>query len=102
MGTIIIQIPKSFLYDFNDHLLYKNFGIRAKNKQNLETGEIDRSGLRFLDLVDYNPVYDEEYLKDLRKRTMRWLCEIDLESSLNEIREYNFSERLARTSQTFT
>ena len=69
-----------------NNILYRNYGIRATGKQNSETGEIDKSSLKFLDLIDYNTKYDEEYLKRLRKKAMGWLKNIKSEEWLNEIR----------------
>jgi hypothetical protein len=65
LGTVRIQTPISFLEQYDENLLYKTFGIRAVGKQHSETGEIDVSTLRFIELVDYQPKYDELYLKAL-------------------------------------
>jgi len=87
LGTVRIQTPISFLEDYDDNLLYKSFGIRAKGKQHSETGEIDTSTLQFVELIDYKPKYDEQYLKRLReKATKRWLGTICPNSWLREIR----------------
>lgn len=45
-----------------ENLLYKTF------KQQSGTGEIDKSDIKFMELIDYEPKYDEEYMKSLRKR----------------------------------
>lgn len=89
LGTVYIETPQKFLADREENLLYKTFGIRAVGKQNSETGEIDKSSLRFLDLIDYNKKYDEKYLRDLRQRAMNWLTNIDPDEWLKEIRGYN-------------
>lgn len=88
LGTVTIETPKTFLEDYEDNLLYKTFGIRAMGKQHSETGEIDRSTLRFVELVDYQPRYDELYLKSLRAKAKRsWLGAVDNPDSwLNKIR----------------
>lgn len=86
-GTIRIQTPISFLEKYDENLLYKTFGIRATGKQHSETGEIDTSTLRFLELVDYQPKYDEEYLKGLRDKAKKsWLGSINPENWLKELR----------------
>lgn len=86
-GTIIIKTPKTFLEDYKENLLYKSFGIRASGKQHSETGEIDKSTLEFIELVDYQPKYDESYLKGLRDKAKKtWLGEINPENWLAEIR----------------
>ena len=72
---------------YNDNLLYKTFGIRAIGKQHSETGEVDTSSLQFVELIDYQPKYDEMYLRTLRdKAKQSWLGKINPEDWLKEIR----------------
>ncbi|MNQ62000.1 hypothetical protein D3C85_763290 [compost metagenome] len=86
-GTIRIQTPISFLEDYEENLLYKSLGIRALGKQHSSTGEIDTTTLKFLELVDYQPKYDDLYLKGLREKAKKsWLDSIDPDSWLKEIR----------------
>ncbi|ENA1814443.1 hypothetical protein ABF174_001050 [Flavobacterium psychrophilum] len=86
-GTIRIQTPISFLEDYEENLLYKSLGIRALGKQHSSTGEIDTTTLKFLELVDYQPEYDDLYLKGLREKAKKsWLDGIDPDSWLKEIR----------------
>ena len=89
LGTVIIQTPQQFLAEREENLLYKTFGIRTKGKQNTETGELDRSSLTFLDLIDYNKKYDEIYLKNLRNKAKEWLGKIDPDEWLKDIRGYD-------------
>lgn len=87
LGTVRIQIPISFLEQYDENILYRIFGIRAIGKQHSETGEIDTSTLKFVELVDYEPKYDEEYLKALRDKAKKnWLGHINPETWLKEIR----------------
>lgn len=87
IGTVRIQTPISFLEHYNENLLYKTFGIRATGKQHSETGEIDTSTLKFIELVDYQPKYDEGYLKKLRDKAKKsWLKNINTDDWLKEIR----------------
>lgn len=87
LGSVTIETPKSFLEEYEDNLLYKTFGIRATGKQHSETGEIDKSTLKFVELVDYQPKYDEQYLKGLRDKAKKsWLGTIDPNNWLREIR----------------
>lgn len=87
-GSLTIETPKSFLENYEENLLYKTFGVRATGKQHSETGEIDKLTLKFIELIDYQPKYDEQYLKSLRKKaTKSWLGMIDPDSWLKEIRE---------------
>ncbi len=86
-GTLRIQTPISFLEQYNENLLYKTFGIRATGKQHSETGEVDTSSLVFIELVDYHPKYDENYLKGLRdKAKQSWLGKINPDDWIKEIR----------------
>ncbi|MCL6101958.1 MAG: hypothetical protein M1292_05625 [Bacteroidetes bacterium] len=87
LGTVRVQTPISFLEQYDENLLYKTFGIRAIGKQHSETGDIDTSSLRFVELIDYQPKYDEKYLKALRDKARKsWLGEINPDNWLKEIR----------------
>jgi len=87
LGTVRIQTPISFLEEYDENLLYRTFGIRAIGKQQSETGEIDTSTLKFIELVDYQPRYDEIYLKTLRDKAKKsWLGGINPDEWLNGIR----------------
>lgn len=86
-GTIRIQTPISFLEQYENNILYKNLGVRAIGKQHAETGQIDTSTLKFVDLVEYQPKYDENYLNSLiEKATENWSTIIDKDAWLREIR----------------
>ena len=91
IGIVRIQTPISFLEKYDENLLYKTFGIRATGKQHSETGEIDTSSLKFIELVVYQPKYDAQYLKVLRDKAKKsWLDGISPDNWLNEIRgDYN-------------
>lgn len=87
LGTIRVQTPISFLEDYEENLLYKSIGIRAFGKQHSTTGEIDASSLKFIELVDYQPKYDDMYLKGLRDKAKKsWLEDINPDNWLKEIR----------------
>lgn len=86
-GTIRIATPIAFLEAYNENLLYKTFGIRAVGKQHSETGEIDGTSLKFIELIDYQPKYDEFYLNNLRSKAKKsWLENINPDNWLGEIR----------------
>jgi hypothetical protein len=86
-GTIRIETPISFLEQYDENILYKSFGVRVIGKQHSETGEIDKSTLKFIELVDYQPRYDIDYLESLRKKaTNSWLGKLDPDSWLREVR----------------
>ena len=87
-GSFIVQTPISFFENLEENIIYKKtYGIRAIGKQHSETGEIDTSTLKFIELVDYQPKYDELYLKTLREKAKKsWLGNINSETWLKEIR----------------
>jgi len=67
-GSLTIDTEKDFLMEQEDNLLYKKYGIRALGKQNIETGEIDKKTLKLVELIDFSPKYDDEYLNSLIKK----------------------------------
>lgn len=86
-GTVRIQTPIEFLEKQEENILYKQLGIRAKGKQHSENGDIDFSNLDFVELIDYNPIYDEKYLRNLRnKAKSSWLSSINADEWLKQIR----------------
>lgn len=85
-GSLTIQTKKDYLTQLRENILYKEYGVRAAGKQDSETGEVDRSNLVFLDLVEYQPRLDEDYLKRLRLKASVWLNNIDTDQWLREVR----------------
>jgi len=86
-GVLIIQIPKTFLEGYEENLLYKTFGVRVKGKQHIETGEVDKNNLEFLELINYHPIINEDYLDGLiKKATSRWSAIGDKDKWLNDTR----------------
>jgi hypothetical protein len=58
-----------------------------KDKQHSETDEMDRTSLQFVEMIDYQPTYDEKYLQSLRDRAKKsWLSQIDPDAWLGEMR----------------
>lgn len=87
LGIVRIQTPIRFLENYEENLLYKTLGIRAVGKQQSETGEIDLASLKFVELVDYQPNYDENYLSSLiEKASDNWGQVRDKDVWLKEIR----------------
>lgn len=85
-GTIIIDTGKIFLENQEQNLLYKKFGVRAKGKQNIETGEIDTKSLELIELIDYNPNFDDDYLKKLISKAKKHWKNINADEWLNNLR----------------
>jgi hypothetical protein len=67
-GYLSIETGEEFLKEREENLLYKKFGVRARGKQNIETGEVDTKSLSLLELVDYQPKFDSDYLNTLIKK----------------------------------
>lgn len=86
-GNLLIQTSVAFLAAREENILYKTLGIRAIGKQHTETGEIDTASLKFIEFVDYQPAYDEDYLNQLiEKASSSWSKIENKESWLKEIR----------------
>lgn len=85
-GSLTIDAEKEFLTNIQTNLLYKEYGVRVKGKQNIETGEIDKSSLILLELIDYSPRYDEQYLNNLIEKANHKFNGIDADKWLAELR----------------
>ncbi len=86
-GTVLVQTPKDFLEQYERNPLYKTFGLRARGKQNVETGEIDTANLEFEEIIPYEPVFDEEYLQKLRDKAKdSWKDVVDPDEWLQQLR----------------
>lgn len=70
-GYLSIETGEEFLREREENLLYKKFGVRASGKQNIETGEIDTKSLSLLELIDYQPKFDSDYLNSLIKKAKK-------------------------------
>jgi hypothetical protein len=86
LGVIRIETPVDFLEKYEGNMLYKYFGIRAKGIQHSETGEIDKTNFTFIELIEYDPKYDEVYLSALRTKAGAWLKKIDPNRWLRDLR----------------
>ncbi|MFV0566857.1 MAG: hypothetical protein ACK5NB_13620 [Flavobacteriaceae bacterium] len=85
-GSITIETGKDYLEGQEQNLLYKKFGVRASGKQNTETGEIDTKSLSLIELIDYDPKFDSNYLDVLIKKAKRNWKGIDANEWLNNLR----------------
>ena len=83
-GYLSIETGEAFSKEREENLLYKQFGVRASGKQNIETGEIDTKTLSLIELIDYNPKFDSAYLNSLIKKAKKSWEDINPEDwSLN-------------------
>jgi hypothetical protein len=86
-GTLRISTDKDYLKGTDKNLLYKKFGLRVAGKQNLQTFEMDRNSLTFVDLFDYDMDYSESYLDGLiKKAAPAWEGVQNADEWLDEIR----------------
>lgn len=86
-GSLIISTDRDFLQKKEENFLYKKFGVRAIGKQRLDTGELDKQSLKLVELIDYNPKYDESYLSSLMKKaSSSWKGITDADDWLNQLR----------------
>lgn len=85
-GSITIDTDKEFLEQQEENLLYKKFGVRAFGKQNVETGEIDRSSIQLVELIDYSTHYNDQYLNEKISRAKDKWKGIDADKWLNDLR----------------
>ncbi len=86
-GTLRISTDKDYLKGADKNLLYKKFGLRVTGKQNLQTFEMDRNSLTFVDLFDYDMEYSDAYLDGLLKKAApAWEGVPNADEWLDEIR----------------
>jgi hypothetical protein len=85
-GYLSIETGEEFLKEREENLLYKRFGVRASGMQNLETGEVDTRSLKLLELIDYNPKFDNTYLSNLIKKAKNSWNKINVDEWLIDVR----------------
>jgi hypothetical protein len=87
-GVLSISVDKQVLKQTQENLLYRKFGVRARGKQSMQTFEMDRSSLTFVELLDYDAAYSDEYLNQLaRKAQSAWQDVTDPDAWLAEFRQ---------------
>jgi hypothetical protein len=88
-GLLTIDADKEVLKDYESNPLYKSFGVRAIGKQNIKTGELDKSELKLVSIINYNPFFNEDYLKSLIKKAKNsWGNVKDADDWLSNLRGY--------------
>lgn len=86
-GYLTIETVEDFLKGREENLLYREFGVRASGKQNIETGEVDTKSLELIELIDYKPKFDNDYLDSLINKAKKSWKEIDTDEWLLNLRE---------------
>ncbi|KXK57542.1 MAG: hypothetical protein IPM61_09870 [Chlorobi bacterium] len=86
-GLLKIATNKSMLSELELNPLYKQYGVRATGMQNLATREIDKTTLLLIEIIDYHPAFDEQYLQSLiEKGTKSWEGVEDPDTWLQQLR----------------
>ena len=85
-GYLAIETKEDFLKGREENLLYKEYGIRASGLQNIETGELDTKSLKLLELIDYNPKYDADYLNTLIGKAEKNWSKINPDECISKLR----------------
>ena len=85
-GTIVIAADRETLKNEERNLLYKEYGIQAQAKQNVMTGEIDRSSVKLLKIIDYKPNFDKDYLDGLIEKVGDRFDGMDVDDYISKIR----------------
>lgn len=81
-----IATGEEFLKEREENLLYRNFGVRATGKQNINSGEIDTRSLSLVELIDYQPKFDGEYLNSLINKAKKSWIDVDADEWLLNLR----------------
>lgn len=86
-GLLKVKSNRQMLGDYESNPLYKPYGIRATGKQNIHNGEIDKSTLKLVEIIDYDRNYKEDYIAGLiQKATVSWEGVGDADEWLAEMR----------------
>jgi hypothetical protein len=85
-GTVIIETPKEFFLKEDKNLVYRKYGFRVTAKQNIDSGEFDKSSLKYVQIIPYEPKFDEDYLNTLIKRSRNKWQDINADDWLRDLR----------------
>ena len=85
-GTLIIDTDEASLKAVPENMVFRTYGVRARGKQNIQTGEMDTRSLKLIELLDYSSSFDEDYLNKLIAKASKTWKGIDAEAWLDEIR----------------
>ncbi len=85
-GLLTIKADKDYISKIDSNPLYRKFGVRAKARQNALTGDIDKSALELIELLDYSPKFDRKYLDALIEKARPKWAGVNADAWLAEIR----------------
>lgn len=90
-GIFVIQTDKEYLGNIQENPIYKNYAVRAMAKQNIVTGEIDTSSMKLIEIEDYQPSFDKDYLESKIKDSVPVWKGIDADEFLHQLREGQYA-----------
>jgi len=85
-GYLVVETGQKFLEEREENLLYKNFGVRVTGKQNIDTGEIDTKSLILIELIDYAPKFDKDYIFNLISKAKKTWKGVNTDEWLTNLR----------------
>lgn len=86
-GVIKVSAEKELLSSYKSNPLYKRYGLRAIGRQNLTTKEIDKASLKLVEIIDYDPKFNTNYLNELiGKASESWAGISDADDWLAQMR----------------
>jgi len=88
-GKVVLQATTDELRQIEGNHLYREYGVRATGQQDIRTGEVNRSNLRLLEIVDYESRYDAQYLASLRRKATHNTWPQNPDAWLRELRGYS-------------
>ena len=89
-GLIRIEADKDLLTNIKGNPLYRKFGVHVLAKQNIISGEVDRSSLKLIDILEYEPKFDMTYLEKLIEASTPIWKGIDADEYLHAVREGSY------------
>lgn len=87
-GSLIISTNKEILINENRNIIYKEYGVRVRGRQRLDTGEFDKSSLELIELIDYSAKAEKGYLEKLVAKVGDKWKGIDADAYIAELRGY--------------
>lgn len=85
-GYLAIESGQDFLMEQEANLLYKKLGVRARGKQSIETGELDTKSLKLVELINYKPEFDSDYLSYLISKAKKSWKGVDTNDWMTDLR----------------
>ena len=85
-GVVTISTSIDYLAHQKKNLLYKQYSAHVFAKQVLQTGEIEPNTYKLVELVEFNPLYDKEYISAKIKKASKWMSKYEPDELLGIMR----------------